>query len=451
VAGDHVVKAGAEYDDQSFVTESGFAGGRSFVDRNGVPDQVTLWAGDIEAGVGSRATIFAMDDWKIGSRLTLQPGIRIGFYRGSTPSTGTIFSTNPVSPRLGMAWDIGSGHRTVLRAQWGRFHSAIDTTTWSFADTRRTPTITARVLPDGSFQEINRVTPAGNSRVDPDIEHAYMDQVFVGLERELPGELSLKVQYVHKDFRNNYAFIDTGSIFTPIEQRDPGRDNVAGTADDGELLTVFALQNPGQAFFVQTNPDGADRRYDALQLVAQKRFSAQWQLLASYTRSSSRGRINNTNLAAAVGTGGIFANPNSAINASGRSGLDFPHQGSLRATYHSPWVGGFTLSASHVYASGVGWSRTATFRLPQGNVNVRVAPRGTEAAEATNQLDVRVEKLIPLPRRGRALSVYVDVFNVLNHGFPPQTRYNEASGATFGQPLNWVEGRAVKVAGRLAF
>jgi hypothetical protein len=451
LAGPHSIKLGTEYEHQSFITDQGFAGGQSFTDRNGVPDLVTLWAGDVEEGVGNRTAFFAMDDWKVTERVTLQPGLRFNMYRGETPSSGPVFSANALSPRFGIAWDLGQGHKTVVRAQWGRFHLANAVDIWDFTDERRTPTITARVLPNGTFQEINRVTPVGNSAVDPDIEQAYMDQFFVGIERELVANLSVKVQYIHKDFRKNYAFIDTRSVFTPVQARDPGRDNVLGTADDGEILTVYALQNPGQAFFVQTNPDGADRRYDGFQVVAQKRFADNWQFLASYTRSSSRGKINNTNIEGNVGTNGIFANPNTAINAEGRSGNDFPNQASLRATYHSDLLGGFNVGTSYVYASGIAWSRTAIFRLPQGNVTVRVAPRGTEDAAPLNQLDARFEKLIPLGSRSRALGVYVDVFNVLNKGFPPGTRYNEASGATFGQPLNFVEGRAVKAAARLTF
>jgi hypothetical protein len=214
-AGEHAFKLGGEYEDQAFLTESGFPGGMSFIDRRGVPDQVTIWAGDTVEGIGHRTSFFALDDWKVSNRVTLQPGLRFSLNRGSTPTTGQVFDTNTLSPRLGIAWEIGKGHKTVAWAQWGRFHAANNTDIYEFVDTAgRTPTITARVLPDGTFQEINRVTPAGNVAVDPDISQAYVDQFFVGIERELIADLSVKVQYIHKDFRNNYAFIDTRSVFT---------------------------------------------------------------------------------------------------------------------------------------------------------------------------------------------------------------------------------------------
>jgi len=451
LAGGHALKVGAEIERLGFTTTSGFPGGLSYTDRNGVPDQVVAWAGDIEKGTGTRTTFYAMDDWKVSSKVTLQPGLRYTRYNASTPSTPDVYETSALSPRFGFAWDVFSDHRTVVRGQAGRFHAAMTTSTWDFMDARRSVRITSRILAGGALQEINRVTPAGNTGIDPDLEQSYMDQYFVGAERQMFEDFSVKVQYIHRDYRNTAAFIDTRSVYSPIELRDPGRDNVLGNADDGDLLTVYALQNPGQSFLLFTNPDGADRRYDAFQVIAQKRFADNWQLLASYTRSSSRGRIDNTNANATLGEGGSFANPNAAINADGRSGLDFPHMVGIRGTYHSNLLGGFNLGASYTYASGVAWSRLATFRLPQGNANIRVAPRGTEEAAAMNQLDARFEKLIPLGSRSRNLGLYVDVFNILNKGFPPQTRYEERSGASFGQPLNWVEGRAARVAARLTF
>lgn len=452
----HVLKLGAEFEHISFLTESGFPGGASFVDRSGVPDQVTLWAGDLEKGTGRRATVFLQDDWKVNDRLTVHPGLRFSAYRGSTPTTGEIFKTSPLSPRLGFAWDVAGDHKTVVRGHFGRFHEALSTAVWDFADTgTRTPRITYRVLAGGALQELNRVTPAGNTAVDPGVDHAYVQQFFVGAERELFTDFSLKLQYTHRDFENIYAFVDTRSSYLPVQMRDPGRDNVAGTADDGALITVFNLQNPGQAFFLLTNPGDATRRYDGVQLIAQKRFSRNWQLLASYTWSKTRGLANNqvTDNVGGASTGetGVFANPNAAVNADGRNTLDFPHQVGLRGSYHSDLFGGFNVSGSYTWASGGAWSRTATFRLAQGNVSVRVAPRGSEPSAATNQLDLRVEKLIPLGSRSRTLGLYVDCFNALNKGYPPQARYTEASGGTFGIPLNWAEGRAFQISGRLQF
>ena len=46
----------------------------------------------------------------------MHPGVRVGFNRGSVADKGSVFRTNPVSPRIGVAWDVAPDHRTVVRA-----------------------------------------------------------------------------------------------------------------------------------------------------------------------------------------------------------------------------------------------------------------------------------------------------------------------------------------------
>ena len=201
-AGQHALKFGTDMQDQSERTVSGIPGGMSFTDRSGVPDQVTIRADTSKKAVGKRRVFFAMDDWRVTNRLTLQPGLRFTAYRGSTPTSGTCVSTNVLEPRLGLAWDVGKEHKTVVRTQWGRYHQAIFLTAWDFMDTAGgATTITARVNANGTFTELNRVTPAQNSNIDPDFTFPIMDQYFVGVEHELFPEVSVKVQYHPPELR----------------------------------------------------------------------------------------------------------------------------------------------------------------------------------------------------------------------------------------------------------
>lgn len=454
----HAVKLGLDHEHGRFLERGGFPGGMSFLDRAGVPDTVTLWAGDLIHPAANRTTAYVQDDWKATGRLTIQPGVRLSFNRGETPTTGVIFRTNPVSPRIGLAWEIGKDHKTVARAHYGRFHESLSTSLFEFTDTaRQTPRITARVLGPNNFQEINRVTPASNFGLDSDVRQAYVEQILLGIERELFGDVSLKLQYINRRWQDTFAFVDTGSRYSTVERRDPGPDGRVSTADDGNLITVYELQNPGQSFQYLTNPDDARRKYNAFQIVVQKRMSKRWQLLSSYTLSKAEGKANNVqgdNVAlsgSSTGRGGVFADPNAAINASGRNTLDFRHQFTLRSSYHSTLLGGFDVSASYRYVTGGAWSRTAAFTgLRQGNVTVRVEPRGTQPSAAANQLDLRAEKTIRLGGQ-RSLALFVDCFNALNKGFVEQARYTEASGGTFGLPLNWVSPRIFQAAARLRF
>ena len=449
----HQFKAGVDFERFSFLTESGIPGGMQFMDRNGVPDLVTIWPGDLKEGTGTHTSLYAQDSWKVTPRVTLEPGVRVALNRGSTSTTGQIYSTTPVSPRLGVAWDATPDHKTVVRAHYGRFHEAFGTVLYDFTDTDGLrPQITARVLGPGRYQEINRTNPSGNA-VDPNIKQAFMDQYLVGVEREVLRDFGVKVQYIRRDFKDIFGYIDTKSIYLPVQVRDPGRDGIAGNADDGGPLTVYDLQNPGQGTFVLTNPDGAYRRYRAFQVVAQKRFSHNWQLLASYTRSSSKGNVNNdiTDNYGGNATTGPFVNPNNAVNAEGRNTHDYPDEVTVRGSYRIEAFGGLNVGGAYRYFSGNPWSRTATFRLKQGNQVVRVAPRGSEPSTGFNQLDFRIDKTVSLGSRSRKLGIYLDVFNATNQGISDRARFTETSGGTFGVPLGWVAPRTFQAAARLTF
>ncbi len=453
----HQFEAGAELERTTFRQVLGFPGGRSFQDAAGVPEQVTLWSGDTVEGTGTRTTVYAQDVWSATSRLTIHPGVRLGVNRGSVPDKGTVFKTSPVSPRIGVAWDVMADHRTVARAAYGRFHEGLFTSVFDFMNTSGvTPRVISRVLGPDTFQEINRITP-GNAGVDEHLAHAYVDQYLVGIERELFPDFSLTAQYVRRNFDKIWARINTASRYEPVQRRDPGPDGRLGTPDDGALMTVFNLLNPGQLFSVLSNPDDAFRRYDAVQAIGQKRFSRNWQLLAAYTWSNTRGTVNNTageNRAsgADTGPGGIFGNPNRRINAEGRSFSDYTHEANLEGTYLLSAWGGVTLSGGYRYLSGAAWGRTAVITgLQQGNQSVRVEPRGTRRVDGAGALDLRIEKTFPLGSSGRTLGVYADAFNITNQGVPLALGVVEASGATFGQPGGWAAPRTVQVAGRLKF
>lgn len=452
--GSHDLEVGFEHDRTKFRVVSGFPGGRSHTDALGVPDEVLVWDGDSVASTGARTVLYAQDTWHAGGRVTIHPGVRLAVNRGSVPDRGTVFKTQPVSPRLGVAWDVASDHKTVVRAGYGRFHEGLYTTVYDFLNTSAlTPVIRYDVLPGGTLQELQR-TATTTLALDDNVAHAYVEQFVIGVERQLFASVSVKAQYARRNFEEIWAFVDRGSQYAPVQRRDPGPDGLAGTGDDGAFLTLSNLLNPGQTFPVLTNPDGAVRRYDSAQLVGEKRMSDTWQMLAAYTWSRTRGTVNaagGEHKASGGDTGrnGVFANPNRAINAEGLVAADVPHQVNVQGTYLFPVWGGVTVSGGYRYVSGVPWGRTAMIGLAQGNQLVRIEPRGTHRTDALSQFDMRFEKAFPLRAAARTLGIYVDAFNLTNQGVA--TSVQDISGATFGQPGAWFLPRTIQVAVRVKF
>jgi hypothetical protein len=457
----HELKFGTEFEQITNQQETGFPGGRSFQDIAGAPSLVTLWNGNVVEGTGRRTSLYAQDRWTLTDKLVVEPGVRATVNRGSVPDKGAVFRTTPVSSRIGAAFDVTGSHKTVLRAHYGRFHDALVTGSFEFMNTSgQAPRITARVVGPDDFLELNRFSPQGNLRIDPDLKQGRVDQYLFGVEHELGPGFSVQAQYIKRDFRDTAAFIDTQSRYESVQRPDPGPDGVRNTVDDGTPLTVFNLLNPGQASLLLTNPPEAFRRYNGLQLVLQKRYAETWQVLSSYTVSKTEGTVNTTQGESAAigpdtGQSGVFANPNRAINRLGASETDFTHQLKVEGLYRAPLWGGVDVSSVFLLVSGAPFGRTVVVTgLTQGSETLRVEPRGTRRTDALKQIDLRFAKTIPLGARSRAMGIYAEIFNLANQGMPVIRLTDSVfdnSGANFGLPRNWIDARTFQAGLKLMF
>jgi hypothetical protein len=324
------------------------------------------------------------------------------------------------------------------------------------------PKVTALVLEPGVFEEIDRQDVQNNVGMDPDLKPSYVDQYLAGIEHELLPDLSVQVQYIRRNYKDFMGFIDTGSIYEPVQRPDPGPDNRLDTADDGGLITVYN-KTGGDTFFLMTNPKDARRKYNGFQVNLRKRFSHNWQTNTSYTWSRTRGNVNNSfgnNAAGSSGTsdtgqGGVFANPNHAINSDGPVVFDYTHLFKAEGTYRIPFWGGFNVSGIYRYITGAAWGRRAGIRdLDQGSETVRIETRGTRRVDALNNLDFRVEKTFAFGQQSRTAGVFLDIFNINNQGVADSTSsrpFTDTSGSTFGNPRVWIDPRTVRLGLRFTF
>jgi hypothetical protein len=452
--GNHEIRTGFEYEYARLRTFDGYVGGRAFWDYDGQPDQVELWDGATYRPTHNRNTFYVQDAWSAVDRLTLNLGVRAGFYSGSVPGHEGAFSAHSLSPRIGGAWDVTGDHRTVFRAHYGRYHDEMVTSFYDFLDPlSQTPDTVATVV--GPNQFVDPFTyPTTAAAIDPDIRYSFVEEFLVGAERQLPWGISAKAQYISRDFKESIGFIDPARIWLPVQKIDPGPDGRLRTSDDGGSVTVFYDKDPSNTALVLTNPNGAYRRYHAVQLIGSKRYAKATEFQASYTWSRTVGSYNNDFSSNAanndLSTNGNFVNPNRALNAEGRTPQDFTHEVKVLGTYRLPAWGGVNVSGVYRYQTGRPWARSASgFGSQTELFALYMEPRATRELPAVNTLDLRLEKTWKPSQKLGTLGGFVDVFNAGNQGVP--LRATEVSGPNFGVPAKWIEPRTLRAGVRMMF
>jgi hypothetical protein len=261
-------------------------------------------------------------------------------------STDNIFDFKTFSPRIGFTYQLTRDGKTVLRASYGRYYMPLAVEylrrfgpdmplvnrvyqvyqiPWDLVDLNGDNYID--IYPPGSeLQEAVRQIPGraplseSLSEVDfswelnvaPDVKDMHTDQFSVNIEREIFDNFSVSATYIYKHSANLFVNVpvneETGQEWEyeriPFEI-DPGNTvelysiihkdyNGDGAVDGSDIAWIgehntFRVENQ-QAY------DGkkAQRTYQGLQLVLNKRYSDRWQALASVVYSWSDGTAQRT-------------------------------------------------------------------------------------------------------------------------------------------------------------
>jgi hypothetical protein len=277
--------------------------------------------------------LFVEDLWRMGSALTIRPGLR---YEQETLS-GTIVQNfslkNNWAPRLGVVWDPTHSGRSKAFANYGRYYARVPndlaaralssdaTITADYFDSNLT-----RPVPDGIVTTnaltgdvtASHFTLLGGSAddIDPQAKLGYYNEYVAGAEYTLWRGVEVGARFVHRD------------IGRVLEDVQPYPLVAISLGVPGASTANYLLTNPGSATPVMQSIPGSTvafespvHDYNALEFTANKRLAGRWSLISSYRWSRLTGNFE-----------GFFRNDNGQSDPGISSLYDYPTNDPTYAT-----------------------------------------------------------------------------------------------------------------------
>ncbi|MGE3274816.1 MAG: carboxypeptidase regulatory-like domain-containing protein [Vicinamibacterales bacterium] len=491
-AGSHDFKFGFEYlDDQSRFANNGSSGPVLYRDLNGATDQIRLTDvgtfdsfGDSWTGPDDRNTrfaLFAQDSWSLNNKVSLTLGVRMDrqqpnyldavrnpvlndVFDAMTVPGQTLLTSTTVVPRVGVSYSPTADGRSVVKAFYGRYY-------FNFADrmtgvdpggTNRRDyefnDLNGNRLYDGPQELGDLLSSAGGSSttLDPNLKTPYADEISASFERQFWGESSVRVAYVRKMTRNEFATYNVlreGQFTVPVTMTVPLTDFVNGTTGQ-ETITVYDIPDSlrGQVQNVVANiPDsvgGGDYNYDTISVGFNKRFAGGLFVQSSFDyqwrdelrqNNASTSPLNSDPL-------GINYFQNVYPDVSNRQ-ESTNWQARLLGRYVFPYEVG--LGVNLRAQSGWAYSRLLRVTLPNaGTQTIFLDDIDQNRSDNVALLDFRLDKSFTFAGKYR-FTMMADLFNALNSN--AVTNFNLLNGSQFNRIIATLDPRTFQLGFRFDF
>ncbi|HEX9162943.1 MAG TPA: TonB-dependent receptor, partial [Thermoanaerobaculia bacterium] len=363
-------------------------------------------------------TAYLQDRWSIRDRFVVSYGVRWD-RQEIFDGTGIkqIDMKKDLAPRLGFIWDPSGVHQTKVYGSYGQFYEEIpmDLVIRSFSYERQPRIVNfspTSVTPD-PIAEANYATPSAilggfTEPADPNIRNQYMNEFILGGERELMPNLAIGVKGIYR----NYARV----VEDFLCQNDG--TYCIGNPGEGIMKKVFTLD-----YSTQFDAPKPKRTFKGVQIDATKRFSSNWQALASYLYSRLDGNYDgeyapftnvgaDPNISAAYDYYDFFTNGSDLTKITNRGPLsnDRRNQFKLSGIYDTPFKLSIGLSA--FWRSGTPVTRYG-FSDAYGRYEFFLTTRGAEGRTPSNY-DADLHLGYPISVSAVKVNLLLDVFNILN-------------------------------------
>jgi hypothetical protein len=457
VNGAHTAKFGVDFvhiaSDVAFAPGSNgvytFSSLANFVSR--VPVSYTQFTGTGTVSTRiNEVSLFVQDEWRVRPNLTISPGFRYDAQfnpsyltatlpQGRAPGATSIPNDlTELQPRVGVAWDVASDSRTVVRAGAGLYAAptVMSTFVQSILFNGGNPDVGYSVSTTNAAALAGAFQAAGSNLSQAPLNNLPVftaDQVYASLGAP-NGRLGLNVNYIDPNFRNPQALqwkagIDreiassmvAGVDYTDIStshitrQRDT---NLPAAVPDATGRLVYGGSRPlGPLFGVnQVTESTARARYRALTTSLNVR-RPRYLLTAYYTLSWNKSETDTERPVANI----VYESAANLNNDYNWSNLDMRHQFTSTSVFFLP--AGFEVSSIERLASGRPFTATAGSAgdlNKDGQTTDRpivdgvVMARNTFRNTAFYNVDLRIGRTFELSGQKGRILLSLDFFNVFN-------------------------------------
>jgi len=418
---------------------------------NGVdPSKGIITEGNVHS---TNVGLFVQDSWAVGSRLTVNAGLRTereevpAYTTGADiPDFGIKFGfADKLAPRVGFAYDLSGDGRTKAFGSWGIFYDVfkLELPRGSFGGDKWLSYYYSLDQADYTTLLSNSACPPacpgtlirgpidfrhpsfGSDAIEPNLRPMRSQEATFGVDHELTRVLAVSAHYVHKQL--DRAVEDTGSL----------------DADGNE---IYIIANPSEgltaAAFPGVSMPQPKRQYDGLELAVEKRLANRWFLRSSYLLSRLYGNYSgltqsdeNGRTSPNVGRGydyPIMMFTGTGDASYGRLATDRPHQFKTQFIYQLPM--GTSVGFNEYVASGIPVTREAAV-LPTSNYPVQYRGRGSDGRTPVfSQTDFYVQHEFRMGTRAVQLNVTVqNLFNQKTATSKFVTQLRSGNGLTFNE------------------
>ena len=380
------------------------------------------------------------DNWKPSRYLTLTPSLSHIWATAGDSRGDQVINASTLAPGFAAIWDPSHDGRTALR---GSLSNYVDLDVGAIARHSLGGQAQKRCRWNASINDYDSCVfsgglstntigkPCGPSGVDETGQDCQQKlklprtfELTAGGEREVIEGIALSLDFVHRNYSNQYEINESNRIWNPSGSAVVGYRN-------GRAETIMDLETPSGAF----------RHYDGITVGFTKR-EGRLKARTSYTWSKLSG----------TSAGGTTSNawgdiPGRDVYTNGYLPDDHRHEVKASVSYQATqWL---SLGTRTTYTSGQVYNRyfrndeTASYdRLaattginPSTNIN---DPSDDRALRLPDQLEVNLQtRLSLLPLVGKRIDFYVDVLNIF--GLRTVTSVGTNDGVDAGIERSWMD------------